>query len=71
MSDEQMNELDRILKLWSESQQANLLNISGECMHEEHHYIGFMEEYKFCIKCDAKMEEGEWIKKPIITTNFF
>lgn len=63
MNDEQMNELDRILKLWSEGQQANLLNIPGECSHEERHYIGFMEEYQFCLKCDAKKVNGEWIKK--------
>jgi len=63
MTDEQMNELDRILKLWSENQHAELVNTLEGCSHEEKHYLGFMEEYNYCLKCDAKKINGEWIKK--------
>lgn len=62
MSDDHLQELDRILKLWSESQKASMNNLLETCSHEERHYTGFMEEYDFCLKCDAKKINGEWIK---------
>ena len=58
-----MSELDRILKLWSENQQTELHHLLEGCTHEERHYVGFMEEYNYCLKCDAKKINGEWIKK--------
>jgi len=64
MNDEQMQELDRVLKLWSQSYQniTDGLPHEGGCQHEIRHYLGFMEEYDYCSKCDAKFLNGEWIK---------
>lgn len=68
MTDEQMQELDRVLKLWSQSYQTITDGLPHEdrCHHEMRHYLGFMEEYDYCIKCDAKHINGQWIDKKLI-----
>lgn len=42
--DDLQNELDKL---------AN--EQPGFCWHEWHHYIGFTEEYDYCIKCNKKI----------------
>lgn len=60
MNEEQIQELDRILKLWADSQQNS--SESHGCLHETKYYIGFSEEYEFCTKCDAKKINGLWVE---------
>lgn len=67
MTNEQMQELDRVLKLWSQSYQTLTQGLphEGLCDHEIKHYLGFMEEYDYCQKCDAKLIDGQWLEKKI------
>jgi hypothetical protein len=61
MDQEQMQELDRILKLWADSYQPNMdADLTG-CHHDSKVYIGFSEEYEYCTKCDSKKIAGEWL----------
>ena len=62
--EEQVRELDRILKLWAESYNVNKpLELHG-CQHQIQYYNGFREEYEFCTKCDAKKINGLWVEHP-------
>jgi hypothetical protein len=64
MNQEQIEELDRILKLWADSfQKGQSDSLPLGCQHEPKYYIGFREEYEFCQKCDAKKINGLWIDK--------
>jgi hypothetical protein len=63
MNQEQMQELDRILKLWADSYQNQSNPEFIGCIHEPKYYVGFSEEYEFCIKCDAKKVDGLWLDK--------
>lgn len=63
MNEEQMQELDRILKLWSDSYQNQTNFELASCVHEPRNYTGFNEEYEFCLKCDAKRINGAWVEK--------
>lgn len=65
MDQEQMQELDRILKLWADSYQNHSLTEIAGCRHEPKYYMGFREEYEFCVKCDAKKIDGLWVEKQI------
>lgn len=59
---DQIQELDRILKLWAESYTNQTLMEPMGCQHQPQHYIGFREEYEFCVKCDAKKINGLWVE---------
>ena len=63
MDDKQVQELDRILKLWANSYNPQIepeLPLNTGCQHQSQLYIGFREEYEFCVKCDAKRLNGVW-----------
>jgi hypothetical protein len=64
MSQEQMSEMDRILKLWAESYNKQFEVEPQGCRHEGKYYIGFREEYEFCVKCDAKKINDQWVESP-------
>jgi hypothetical protein len=63
MNEEQTQELDRILKLWADSYQNQTNFQLAGCMHEPRYYVGFREEYEFCLKCDSKRIDGTWVEK--------
>lgn len=63
MNQSQSNDIDHILRLWAQSYLPTIENKLPEgCQHESKYYIGFREEYEFCLKCDAKKLNGVWIE---------
>lgn len=67
MNEVHAQELDRIMKLWANAYNTPLVPDFAElagCNHQVQHYIGFREEYEFCVKCDAKKMNGVWIERP-------
>lgn len=64
MTDTQVQELDLILKRWAKTYDpADPIVIEPQgCQHDTKLYIGFREEYEFCVKCDAKKLNGAWVE---------
>ena len=60
-------ELDQLLKQWAESIFQEYDKVSSECKHEAQTYIGFSEQYEYCLICDAKKINGQWKLKEDIT----
>ena len=60
MNQDQLQELDRVLKLWAESYSLHPDLAENGCFHEVKTYVGFREEYDYCLKCDAKKVNGQW-----------
>ena len=62
-------ELDLLLKQWADSLFKEYDAIASGCQHETQTYIGFSEQYEFCIKCDAKKINGQWkLKDELVST---
>lgn len=63
MDEVRLNSIDDVLERWK--QQLNRgPAISFGCEHEPREYIGFTDCYDFCLKCDAKLIDGNWVQKP-------
>ena len=62
MNENSTHLIDEVLERWK--QQLNLKTPSeAGCEHEAREYMGFTERYNFCLKCDAKLIDGNWIEK--------
>jgi hypothetical protein len=60
MAIDQSTTLEEILKRWSVTFTEGSKENSFGCEHEVKDYVGFAEQYEYCIKCDAKKINGEW-----------
>lgn len=59
----QTNDIDHILRLWAQAYlPQEKITIHEGCQHEPKFYLGFREEYEFCLKCDAKKLNGVWVE---------
>jgi hypothetical protein len=62
MAIDQSTSLEEILNKWAIAFKENSKRqaLSYGCQHDIREYIGFSEQYEYCIKCDAKKVDGDW-----------